>query len=84
MHQDPEGLGKRADYGASVARLGLQQQDVSLTMPPTVHKGFKHAHGLDDFSVAQIFRGVERRADMLLVGLGQYRSGQPLIDKCEQ
>ncbi|MNZ65575.1 hypothetical protein D3C78_837720 [compost metagenome] len=80
MHEDPERPGKRADNGPSIARQGLQQQNVFLPMPPTIHQGFKHAHGLDDFGVAQVLRGVERGADMLLVGLGQWWPRQLLID----
>ena len=60
LHQEPERLGKRADYRGSIACQGLEQQDDFLPSPPTLHEGVEHAHGLDDFGVAQVFRSTER------------------------
>lgn len=67
--------------GASITNISFVGSTGALPPAPTIHQGFKHAHGLDDFGVAQVLGGVECRADVLFVGLGQHRPRQSFVDE---
>ena len=80
MHQHTKGFGNVRHQTAIIAGDRLQDQYVFLTVSPTINEGIEHPHGFDDFSVTQVFVGIEAGGDVFFVRCSQSRTGHAFVE----